>query len=174
MLFFRSQKLSGSPYRELEGSVGITPSFVVYYSWAFRLILLKFIIMSDDLNLSLNGGADPSTFKFAKELRLRMTPSEEVLWKHLKDKNLGHKFRRQHPFGKYILDFYCHALRMSIEIDGEVHLDNEQKKLDEFRTNELKRCNIKELRFTNDQVNNKIQTVLMKIRKEIIKIETGA
>ncbi len=128
--------------------------------------------MNDDLKHSLNGGAEPNTFKFAKELRFRMTPSEEILWNQLKGKKLGHKFRRQHPFGKYILDFYCHALRLSIEIDGQIHLNSDQRKLDKFRTQELTRCNINELRFTNDQVKNSLQAVLSKIRKEINKIES--
>jgi very-short-patch-repair endonuclease len=56
-------------------------------------------------------GATPVTFEKAKSLRRRMTPSEKHVWELLKDGNfVGYKFRRQHPMGIYIADFYCHKL----------------------------------------------------------------
>ena len=127
--------------------------------------------MKNDVRQRLHGGATPSTIEFAKQLRLNMTTSEKVLWDELKEKKIGYKFRRQHPYGKYILDFYCHELRLSIEIDGEIHSSKDQKKYDNFRTSELNRCNIKELRFTNDNVKNSLEVVLAKIKKEIIRID---
>jgi len=78
-------------------------------------------IMSYRENLSL--GASPEIHRRAQELRKRMTPCENILWERLKGKHfLGYKFRRQHPLYKYIVDFYCHQLKLVIEVDGSVHL----------------------------------------------------
>ena len=88
-----------------------------------------------------------------------MTVSEKILWNELKENKLGVKFRRQHPYGKYILDFYCHKYRLSIEVDGGIHCDTEQKKYDKFRTQELERCEIKELRFKNSEIISDLELV---------------
>jgi len=50
-----------------------------------------------------------------------MTPAENLLWGYLKGNRLGIKFRRQHPIDIYIADFYCHQLRLIIEVDGSIH-----------------------------------------------------
>jgi cyclase len=60
-------------------------------------------------------GADSLIFKNAEALRYRMTAAEELLWQNLKGKQLGVKFRRQHPLGIYIADFYCHRHKLVIE-----------------------------------------------------------
>src|SRR3990172_8175353 len=58
----------------------------------------------------------------ARNLRQRSTDSERLLWLALRDRRLdGLKFRRQHPVGPYILDFYCHELSLAVEIDGAYH-----------------------------------------------------
>lgn len=58
----------------------------------------------------------------ARELRKQTTPAEKILWEQLRNRRLnGIKFRRQHPLGKYIVDFYSPAHRLVIEIDGEFH-----------------------------------------------------
>ncbi len=62
-----------------------------------------------------------SIFANAKHLRKNMTDAETVLWMYLKEGINGLKFRRQHPIGIYIADFYCHKARLIIEIDGERH-----------------------------------------------------
>ena len=60
----------------------------------------------------------------ARRLRARETVSERVLWGALRDRGVGgYKFRRQHPVGIFVLDFYCEALRLAIEIDGPIHND---------------------------------------------------
>jgi len=62
------------------------------------------------------------TFKRARTLRRKMTLPEVVLWQKLRDGRLkGCRFRRQHPVGPYILDFYCPSARLAVEIDGAVH-----------------------------------------------------
>jgi very-short-patch-repair endonuclease len=58
-------------------------------------------------------------FKYARELRRNQTDAEQLLWGLLRDRRFaGKKFRRQHPVGRYILDFYCHELKLAIELDG--------------------------------------------------------
>ena len=52
-----------------------------------------------------------------------MAPAEKILWRELRDRRLGgHRFRRQQPFGAYILDFYCSAAKVTVELDGVSHL----------------------------------------------------
>ena len=80
-------------------------------------------------NLGMHTGAKPEIFRFAEQLRTKITPSEKELWEFLKQKPHGYKFRRQHPFSKYILDFYCHKIKLAIEIDGKYHDLREQKKI---------------------------------------------
>ena len=60
--------------------------------------------------------------KNARELRRNMTRAEIILWSRLRSKNIdGYKFRRQQPIFNYIVDFYCHELKLIIEVDGEIH-----------------------------------------------------
>ena len=67
----------------------------------------------------MHAGANKFIFQRARELRDRETNAELVLWGYLKGKPLGLKFRRQHPYAVFILDFYCHALKLVIEVDGK-------------------------------------------------------
>ncbi len=98
----------------------------------------------------------------ARELRKQLTPAEESLWKHLRDRRLaGLKFRRQEPLGRYILDFYCHECRLAVEIDGAVHDTRERE--DRERTEWLEAQGIRVLRFCNSDVVNKLEGVLEEI-----------
>lgn len=73
-------------------------------------------------------GAKPVTFERANLLRKIMTPAEKKLWQFLKNRQLnGLRFRRQHPISIFIADFYCHSAKLIVELDGEIHLDNERK-----------------------------------------------
>ncbi len=109
----------------------------------------------DKLNiLGMHDGATPSVFRNAQKLRDNMTEPELKLWEFLKMKPMGYKFRRQHPIAGYVLDFYCHKLRLSIEIDGGYHMQKEQKEKDNERTKYLENLGISEIRFTNEQVLN--------------------
>jgi very-short-patch-repair endonuclease len=97
--------------------------------------------------------APPRVFGFAKQNRHNPTEAEAILWNAIKEKQLGdHKFRRQHPMGMYIVDFYCHAKKLAIELDGGYHDDPKQKAADEYRTSELNRVGIREIRFRNEDV----------------------
>ena len=75
-------------------------------------------------------GASHIIFGTAKKLRDNQTRSELILWQYLKQKPKGYKFRRQHPIGIYILDFYCHALKLVIEADGGIHTDEQVRQHD--------------------------------------------
>ncbi len=108
----------------------------------------------------MHDGATPSVFRNAAKLRASMTETELKLWDFLKMKPMGFKFRRQHPIGGYVLDFYCHRLRLSLEIDGGYHLQKEQRENDVERTNYLKSIGISEIRFTNKQILNEYETVI--------------
>ena len=112
-------------------------------------------------NPGMHQDAKPELFEFARHNRDNPTQAEAILWEVLRDKKLeGHKFRRQHPIGAYILDFYCHASKLAIEIDGGYHLAREQAEYDKNRTMELERIGVRELRFTNEQVINDLGKVL--------------
>ena len=93
-----------------------------------------------------------------------MTVAENILWNKL-EKTQFHdlKFRRQHPINTYIADFYCHELKLIIEIDGEYHDTEEQNKYDIERTNVLEYHDLKVIRFTNDEIVNNINSILIKL-----------
>jgi len=106
-------------------------------------------------------GATPAIFSYAKDLRNNMTSAEVLLWDRLSsNKFQGLKFRRQHPIANYVADFYCHKLKLIIEVDGEYHENIEQLQKDKERTENLEFNGIEVLRFTNNQIENKIEEVL--------------
>ena len=112
-------------------------------------------------------GASPDIFKKAYELRQKLTPSEEILWKGLKGKQLGVKFRRQHPIHNYIADFYCHEKKLVIEVDGGYHLEPEQKENDKLRSEQINELGVSIIRFTNEEVLTNIEHIITKIKQEI-------
>ena len=92
--------------------------------------------MSKRKNMHLD--ARPSTFKHAATLRAQMTPAEIVLWEHLRERRMeGIRFRRQHPFSRYVGDFYAHSLKLTIEADGVYHDHPTQQIYDADRTENL-------------------------------------
>ncbi len=98
----------------------------------------------------------------ARELRRATTPAEQQLWEHLRNRKLGGlKFRRQHPIGRFIVDFYCAEHRLVIELDGPIH--SRQSARDHARTAWLESRGYQELRFKNEQVNEQLQVVLEQI-----------
>jgi len=109
-------------------------------------------------------GANPLIFARAKDLRNNMTQAEMVLWGYLKTSPLGYKFRRQHPLGIYIADFFCYRLKLVIEVDGPVHQQEDVKKHDEERQKLIEADNLKILRFTNYEVMQHLETVINKIQ----------
>ena len=97
-----------------------------------------------------------------------MTEAETILWNELKNRKFnGLKFRRQHPIQQYIADFYCHEKRLVIEVDGDIHNGGDQNEHDLNRSAELDRLGIRVIRFSNEQVLNHINDILMEITKQV-------
>ncbi len=100
-----------------------------------------------------------------------MTDAERRLWWLLRDRRLvGEKFRRQHPFGPYVLDFYCERLRLAIEIDGAQHVESEK---DQRRTAWLAEHGCTMVRFWNNDVLKEPKTVLTAIVNATAAIRAG-
>ncbi|MBL0145616.1 MAG: leucine--tRNA ligase [Chitinophagaceae bacterium] len=110
------------------------------------------------------------TLAFAKENRKNLTEEEDILWQELRNKNIaGYKFRRQHPIAGYIPDFVCLEKKLIVEIDGDYHNQEEQKKYDAARENWLAENGFSMIRFTNQDVNNALQTVIKQIEETLNK-----
>lgn len=102
--------------------------------------------------------ATEGTFTRSKELRQTQTHSEKVLWSCLRSRALGGlKFRRQHPIGRYIVDFCCCEKRVIIEIDGDTHADSVT--YDQNRSMWLENQGYQVIRFTNDEVEHHLMDV---------------
>ena len=118
-------------------------------------------------------GAKAELFTLALQMRKNPTEAERAMWKILrKFRHSGFAFRRQHPIEFYIADFYCHNLRLVIEVDGEIHTEKEIQSHDEGRTGELERFGIKVIRFTNSQILNECDLVVEKINAAIKELTT--
>ncbi len=112
---------------------------------------------------NMHYGANPILFDLAEQLRAKMTQAEEILWNIIKINEWHLKFRRQHPISNYIADFYCHNVKLVIELDGGYHENKEVKIYDEMRENDIKQFGVTVLRFKNEEVLNAIDNVLAKI-----------
>ncbi len=108
--------------------------------------------------------ARPLLFERAKAMRNNMTQTEKAVWELLSSKKmLGYRFRAQHPIDIFIADFYCHELKLVVEIDGGIHQSQEQKEYDIGRAAELERFDIGVIRFTNIEVEMDMDQVRKKI-----------
>ncbi len=104
---------------------------------------------------------DPSLVELARDLRQRMTPQEQQLWEFLKTQKP--RFHRQKPILYYIVDFYCPACRLVIEIDGKQHETREGQAYDTERTKSLLGFDILVLRFSNQDIVERLEDVCQKI-----------
>lgn len=101
----------------------------------------------------------------AKTLRKNQTYAENLLWLHIKNRQiLNINFRRQRPLGKYIVDFISREHKLIIEIDGGHHNDNLERYKDEVRTKYLESQGYKVIRFWNNEVSENLEGVLEIIR----------
>ncbi|HKP71175.1 MAG TPA: endonuclease domain-containing protein [Pyrinomonadaceae bacterium] len=107
----------------------------------------------------------PRLRTFRRCLRSNLTPAEAKLWSLIKNSQLeGRKFRRQHSFGGYILDFYCSSEKIAIELDGEVHYNASVAKRDFERDLFMKYFGVLVMRFENKLVFESGEWVLDRIR----------
>ena len=110
--------------------------------------------------------ATPEKTQRARELRQRMTPSERILWERLRNNQLaGLHFRRQQPKQGFIADFYCHAARLVVEVDGGIHTDPAQAAYDVERDCWLMADGGRVLRVANDDVLLRLEATLERIRR---------
>lgn len=100
----------------------------------------------------------------ARALRQEATPAEKLLWQHLRNSQLGFKFRRQVPAGAYTVDFACIEAKLVIEVDGENHAES---KRDEIRTKYLNSLGFEVIRFWNNEVLENIEGVVSAITKAL-------
>ena len=107
----------------------------------------------------------PKLKTFRRKLRGSLTPAEAAFWKIVQNAKLdGRKFRRQHSVGGYILDFYCPAERLAVELDGDFHFHDAAIEHDHERKLFSRHFAIKVMRFENKQVFEDLDWVLFNIR----------
>ena len=96
-----------------------------------------------------------------RALRNNATSAEGTLWRYLKRSQLqGRKFRRQHSIGPYVVDFYCSAEKLAVELDGETHNDPGRREYDDEREAYLRDQDIRIVRFENKEVFENLEIVL--------------
>ncbi len=106
---------------------------------------------------------NPEKLARAKALRHHMTPAEKCLWEALRRNQLdGFHFRRQQVIDGYIVDFYCHAKGLIVEVDGPIH--DQQIEYDAERTDALIARGLRVLRFRNEEIMQNLEGVLDQIR----------
>jgi very-short-patch-repair endonuclease len=104
----------------------------------------------------------------AKKLRAKTTPHERILWRALKQIPLeGSHFRRQAPIGPYVVDFFCPARRLIIELDGGHHNSDDEAKRDIKRQRWLEQEGYRVIRFWNSEISADLNAVLERIYVEI-------
>ncbi|WP_414755704.1 endonuclease domain-containing protein [Anabaena sp. CCY 9910] len=110
-------------------------------------------------NIVIGQIINPNKMQLAKEFRRQMTPAEKILWQHLRGNRLnGLHFRRQQIIDGFIADFYCHAARLVIEVDGKIH--ELQAEYDAERDKVLLARGLRLLRIKNEEVVQEIDRVL--------------
>ena len=120
------------------------------------------------MNTRMHAGASRGLYQRARELRNHATNAEDILWGYLRTKPPGYKFRRQHPYAIYILDFYCHKKKLVIEVDGNIHEHEEVQAADLLRQRVLEADGLRVIRFTNEQIKSGLDSAVRIIEKELL------
>ncbi len=103
---------------------------------------------------------------FARSLRKEQTPEELLVWNEIRNRKfMNLKFRRQHVIDGFVVDFYCHELKLAIEIDGRIH--DKQKDYDDLRQELVSGRGINFIRISNDDVNRDVKLLLDNIKSYI-------
>ncbi|MGQ9627249.1 MAG: DUF559 domain-containing protein, partial [Anaerolineae bacterium] len=108
----------------------------------------------------------PSHLDRRKQLRREASLAERKLWSALRNKQLGVKFRRQHPIGPYIADFYSREAHLVVEVDGSTHFDPETMKYDAKRNDYMRALGLDVLRFTTSEVLQNLEGVCLAIQNQ--------
>ena len=112
---------------------------------------------------------NPKLKSLARKLRQNSTLAEILLWKNLKGNALGCEFHRQVPIDQYIVDFYCHELRLAIEVDGYTHDYNLIK--DETRQKKLESLGVTVVRFSDEDIKKFMNDVIRYLQVIILEME---
>jgi very-short-patch-repair endonuclease len=100
-----------------------------------------------------------------RSLRRDMTPCEQTLWEAVRGRAIDNvKFRRQHPFAGFVLDFYAPELRLVVEMDGDVHDDAGRQQYDAWRESKLAEHGLTVVRFRNEEIAVNLPDVLERLR----------
>ena len=108
-----------------------------------------------------------STKEHRRELRKNPTNAERKIWSILKGEQMGVRFFRQYSIGPYVIDFYCPQLRIALEMDGGQHAEEKHRIHDAWRTEYLRKHDIRMLRFWNNEVMQNLEGVGEKIKETI-------
>jgi len=101
-----------------------------------------------------------------KNFRKKSTPQEIIFWSRVRAKRFkGLKFKRQYSLGKYIVDFICLEKKLIIELDGWQHKEENQERYDKERTKFLEKLGFRILRFWNNEINDNLNGVFLKIEE---------
>lgn len=112
---------------------------------------------------------DPALKDRRRELRRSQTDAERAFWAKVRNKQFfGMKFFRQYSFGPYILDFYCPAIKLAVELDGGQHNLPEGREYDAERTHYLNAQGVEVVRFWNNEVLSQMESVLACLELKII------
>ncbi len=112
---------------------------------------------------------NPKLKAYARELRRQSTLSEIILWKGIKSRVLGIQFHRQVPILNFIVDFYCHELKLAIEIDGNSHIGKESYDL--YRQEAIENYGVTFIRFTNKEIGKEMFSVSLALEDIIMKLK---
>jgi len=107
----------------------------------------------------------------ARRLRRDSTNVEMRLWQKVRNRQLGTDFRRQHPAGPFVLDFYCPALRLAIELDGGQHAEMQNETRDRKRGQWLAEHGVAVLRFWNSDITQNLKGVLEVIAAKVDELQ---
>jgi very-short-patch-repair endonuclease len=106
-----------------------------------------------------------------KTLRKNLPLAEIILWDRLKGRQLeGYKFRRQYSVEDFVIDFYCPELKLAVEVDGDSHYTEDALLSDRKRQIEIETFGIRFLRFTNREIYENVEGILLKIEEQIKQI----
>ena len=119
-------------------------------------------------------GIPRENFAFARRLRKEMSPPERVLWSCLRGEQLGVRFRKQHPIGPYIADFYARACGLVVEVDGESHaLTQETRNHDLVRDQFMADLGLTVLRFSaydvGTNLDGAVREIMLHTRQRVLK-----
>jgi len=108
----------------------------------------------------------------ARAFRACPTPAEHALWQLLRGRALGAKFRRQHPIGPYVVDFFCYSAGLVIELDGSVHDSPRAHHRDQAREQLLELMGLRVMRLRNEVVLDEPDRAIALIREELAELES--